>query len=321
MINENYKVSILTPVYNVSNYIERCARSLFEQTYDNLEFIFVNDCTPDNSMEILARVIKDYPQRKEQVKIIHNDKNEGLATVRNILTKLADGTFIMHVDSDDWIEKDTTEKLVNKQIQTGADIVSCNGFLEESSHQSLIQLPQKSNPHEMIMEFLKSPNNHQIWGRLIRTSLYNQIEGAKEGLDNGEDTLVTPQLFYYAQKLANVDEPLYHYFQGNKASLTHKEIRNKVNTKARIQVIQNSILVRDFFKGKDKELEEQANRHIAYQIWDSSKHCARRDKQAFKQMWAYRKYVDGNPFLSFAGKWGKLGVFWRSHYYCVSFIR
>ena len=320
MINENYKVSILTPVYNVSNYIERCARSLFEQTYDNLEFIFVDDCTPDNSIEILSRVIKDYPQRKEQIKIMHNPHNMGAAAVRNLLSKLATGKFTLSVDADDWIEKDTVEKLVNKQIQTDADIVSANAIKEGSPTKQKMIIPQTQDPHKMIMALLK-PSNQQIWGRLIRTSIIKNINGAKNNLDNGEDMLIMAKLLYYSKKTANVNEYLYHYVINNHNSLTHIGWKNKVSSKARIQVIQNSILVRDFFKGKDKELEEQANRHIAYQIWDSSKHCARRDKQAFKQMWAYRKYVDGNPFLSFAGKWGKLGVFWRSHYYCVSFIR
>ncbi len=59
----NYKVSALIPIYNVEAYIERCARSLFEQTYPNLEYVFVNDCTPDRSMDILKRAMEDYPER------------------------------------------------------------------------------------------------------------------------------------------------------------------------------------------------------------------------------------------------------------------
>ena len=69
------KVSILVPVYGVEKYIERCARSLFEQTYDNIEYIFVDDCTKDRSIEILQKVLEDYPNRKNQVKILHHEKN------------------------------------------------------------------------------------------------------------------------------------------------------------------------------------------------------------------------------------------------------
>ena len=68
------KVSVVIPVYGVEKYIERCARSLFEQTYDNIEYIFVDDCTKDRSIEILQKVLEDYPNRKNQVKIKCRDK-------------------------------------------------------------------------------------------------------------------------------------------------------------------------------------------------------------------------------------------------------
>ena len=75
-------VSILVPVYGVEQYIERCARSMFEQTYPNLEYVFVNDCTPDLSMEVLHKVMMDYPQRKDAVHAINHDRNRGLAAAR-----------------------------------------------------------------------------------------------------------------------------------------------------------------------------------------------------------------------------------------------
>ena len=64
------KVSVVIPIYMVEKYIERCARSLFEQTLDDIEYLFINDCTPDSSMNILARVIEDYPKRKFQTRIL-----------------------------------------------------------------------------------------------------------------------------------------------------------------------------------------------------------------------------------------------------------
>ena len=76
------KVSVSVPIYNVEKYIEKCVRSLFEQTLDDIEYIFVNDCTPDKSMDILRRVLVEYPQRQEQVKVIDHKVNKGSATVR-----------------------------------------------------------------------------------------------------------------------------------------------------------------------------------------------------------------------------------------------
>ena len=97
------KVSILVPIYGVEHYIEQCARSLFEQSYSDIEYIFVNDCTPDSSMDILKQVLSIYPNRKSQVRIIEHEHNQGLGAARLTATKAATGEAVMHVDSDDYI--------------------------------------------------------------------------------------------------------------------------------------------------------------------------------------------------------------------------
>ena len=70
-IQEQPSVTILVPIYNVEKWIEKCARSAFEQTYENLEYVFVDDCSPDKSVEILQRVVADYPHRAAKVRILH----------------------------------------------------------------------------------------------------------------------------------------------------------------------------------------------------------------------------------------------------------
>lgn len=103
------KVSVVVPVYNVCLYIERCARSLFEQTIDSIEYIFVNDCTQDESIDILKRVIEDYPNRKDQIQIIENRKNRGLWYSRKVGMKLATGDYVIVCDSDDWLDLNAYE--------------------------------------------------------------------------------------------------------------------------------------------------------------------------------------------------------------------
>lgn len=96
-------VSILVPIYGTEKYIERCTRSLFEQSYSNIEFVFVNDYTPDRSVEILKSILEKYPQQKSNTKIISHDKNRGVAAARNTLLDNATGDYVMWVDSDDYI--------------------------------------------------------------------------------------------------------------------------------------------------------------------------------------------------------------------------
>ena len=107
------KISVIVPIYNVRLYIERCVRSLMEQTLENIEFIFVNDCTPDDSMDILHHVLKEYPKRRKQIKIIEHETNRGISAVRNTGLKNATGQYIIYCDSDDWVEKNMYPKIRN----------------------------------------------------------------------------------------------------------------------------------------------------------------------------------------------------------------
>lgn len=116
-MNKNPLVSVIVPIYGVEPYIEKCARSLFEQSLENMEFIFVNDCTPDKSVEILRQVIEDYPRRYLQIQIIEHEENRGLAMARNSGLLIAKGEYIIHCDSDDWVELDMYEEMYEKALE------------------------------------------------------------------------------------------------------------------------------------------------------------------------------------------------------------
>lgn len=145
-----YLVSILVPVYGVEKYIERCARSLFEQTYESLEYIFVDDCSPDDSIAILKRVMEDYPERKDQVRIIQHDHNRGLAAARNTALDAATSPFISHVDSDDYLSLDAIQLLVNKQVETDADIVLGNFRIITNRGVQKLHVIDYNDKHSML---------------------------------------------------------------------------------------------------------------------------------------------------------------------------
>lgn len=117
------KVSVVIPVYGVEKYIERCARSLFEQTLDDIEYIFVNDCTKDRSIDILNEVINDYPARKQQIRIVHHEKNKGLPFARQSGWQVATGEYVANCDSDDWVDLNLYEMMYKEAIEKNADIV------------------------------------------------------------------------------------------------------------------------------------------------------------------------------------------------------
>lgn len=114
------KVSIIIPIYNVSDYIERCLTSVMVQTYKDIECILVDDCTPDDSIEKCQRMISEYQGNIEFI-ILHHKRNRGLSAARNTGTDAASGEFIYYLDSDDEITSDCIS-LMAKEIEGHPDV-------------------------------------------------------------------------------------------------------------------------------------------------------------------------------------------------------
>ena len=247
-----YYVSVLIPVYGVEQYIERCARSLFEQTYPDLEYVFVNDCTHDRSVEILRKVIEDYPERKGAVRIINHEKNKGLAATRNTCLENASGEFVCCVDSDDWLELDAIENLVKKQLETDADIVSGNMQVHNPSSLEDYFEPHYENKEQMVLNQLPSTMDHNAIRRIIRRALFedHQIR-CIEGADMGEDRFQMVQVCYFAQKVSNIDQLVYHYEKRNAQSITN-QIRNNLLLRNLGQELENWLGILTFFEDKEE---------------------------------------------------------------------
>ena len=231
--------------------------------YRFLQFVFVNDASPDNSISILKRVVAEYPSSiVDHIKIISHDTNKGLAAARNTAIEQATGLFLVHVDSDDWIEPDAITQLVKKQIETGADIVSCNSTAHYSDHSELMVEQDYSCPAEMSHHTAELTMDHVLWRRLIRTSLYkdNNVR-AVEGVNIGEDHHTLPILAYYAKSVAKVDKALWHYNCENCSSYMHGE-QNNFNRYRYWSDLRSIEILADFFKGKDEELYKELQGRI-----------------------------------------------------------
>lgn len=210
-MKKNILVSVIVPVYGVEKYIERCARSLFEQTMtEGIEFIFVDDATPDKSIEILRQIIELYPDRKDQIKIISHNQNHGLAMARTTGVQHADGEYIFHCDSDDWVESDTLLNLFHfVTIDPEIDIVSGRTRSVYPNRQTILPWSQTEDPHLVAQKMLARSVPHNIWNRLIRKKLYEGLDIPK--IDNGEDYVTTPRLYQRAKKIKNCAEVTYNY--------------------------------------------------------------------------------------------------------------
>lgn len=111
-------ISIIVPVYNSEKYIDRCLDSILNQTYKDLEIVLVNDGSNDQSLKIL----ENYALRDTRIKVV-NQENKGVAAARNTGLDNATGDYILYVDSDDWIENNMVERMV--ELSANADIVFC----------------------------------------------------------------------------------------------------------------------------------------------------------------------------------------------------
>lgn len=275
-------VSIITPIYNVEPYIERCLRSIFEQTYDNLEYIFVDDATPDRSIDVIKRVLADYPRRKKQVHIIHHNWNKGIAAARNAAVKTCTGEFVFHVDPDDWIEIDAVEILVKKQKETNADIISGQAI----DHKLGRQTPHKDGGEhldrtDLLTNVLKGNVSTSLWRRLIRKSLYTNYNiTANESGSSGEDYQVLPRLIYYANSVSGIDTVIYHYNTDNNKSITNN-FWTDVNFQ--LQNYESVSVITKFFSDKEPYLREIVNgQNIKRLYYFLMKNASERNRQGYK---------------------------------------
>lgn len=205
-------VSIIIPIYNVQQYIERCAKSLFNQSYPNCEFIFINDCTPDNSIEILIQTIQNFPTIKDKIQIINKNQNEGLPQARKTGLDIAQGEYIIHVDSDDWVEKDYVELLVQTAINNNADLVWA-GYMKDFPNDMQYQpnKPSNLNNRTIIYEILNSQIHSGVWCKLFKKELYLKNNIIFTNRNYIEDMVQTIQCVKYAKQIAYLPNCKYHY--------------------------------------------------------------------------------------------------------------
>ncbi len=283
------------PIYQVEKTIDRCVRSLFEQTYQDITYIFVDDGSKDKSVEILTNLIQQYPKREPSVIIIRHEKNRGLSAARNTAVNHCTTPFLMHVDSDDYLETDAVEKLIRCQQATGADIVTGQAMQHQMGQCSLMTRPQFENHRSFVEDMTQPSIHHTIWGRLIRTSLYKTHDiTAKEGTDIGEDLQVMTQLAYFSTKAESIWDIIYHYDCRNPLSYMSQryDIYRLNQDTASMEV------VRDFFKDKDEHFLRMAEKHLS--------------KYFSRQMSACVSRKDRKEYLAVQKKWYALHPSCRS---------
>ena len=190
-MNNNPEISILIPVYNVEKYVKECLISVFSNTIvDKAEIIIVNDCSFDNSMNVITKLIDDYSFLKNQIRIFHNKENKGVSYTRQRLLDEANGKYIVFIDSDDTVEPTFLEKLYNKAIEKNADFVQCNfKRFKKDGDIYIKEVIQEKDPYKCILLKLDGINPAYLVVRLIKKEFL-----VKNNLSFSEN--INPKTYY-----------------------------------------------------------------------------------------------------------------------------
>lgn len=250
------KVSVIVPVYNVQDYIEKCINSLVNQTLQDIEIIIVNDGSKDSSVKIINQFIKQYPK-----KIIYLEKeNGGLSDARNYAMSYAKGKYIAFLDADDYVEFDTYEKMYEIAKNENSDMVECD-FYWEYPNKVKKDIGQAYNGKKEMIQKVRVV----AWNKLIKREILTKTNIKFPKGYRYEDVEFTYKLVPYLNKVSFLKEPCIHYVQ------RENSISNSQNEKTRqiFDVLDNVI---DFYKKNqiyDKYKEELEYVYTRYLLCSS----------------------------------------------------
>lgn len=222
----NYKVSIIVPVYNCAEYVERCIESLINQTYKNIEILLINDGSTDNSLDIINKYKNNSTVR------IFNQTNSGANKARKNGIDNCTGDYVMFVDSDDWIETDSIEKFIKYIRKYKCDIVRFNGILEPSkkikngynfTNSNIIELDNL----EKYNLFITTSVLNSLCFCIYKKDLLNNIDAFDSNFSNAEDLWANLNIYTKTEKILLINETFYHYWV-NENSTTHVKSFDRV---------------------------------------------------------------------------------------------
>ena len=216
------------PIYKVEKYLEKALNSIFTQTYQNIDYVFVNDCSPDKSLQVLKDTIGKHGIEEGRYTIINHEQNEGIAVSRADCVANAKGDYVLFVDSDDWIDPNMVQTLLdatdNGEIDlVGSDIASDYLDGKVTYHHEKYAETCREN----LIKCLNYDINTVLWKLLIRRSLFDNFTITPH-VDIVEDYIISVKLYYYAKSFRAVPKAMYHYVQYNQARVSF-QLRRSIN--------------------------------------------------------------------------------------------
>lgn len=217
-------ISIIIPVYNAEQTIERTLSSIVNQDYKSIELIIVNDCSTDNSQQIVNKFIDSVSTK---IKCIEQPRNMGVASARNKGLENAAGDYVYYVDADDTVENNTLKSMAAEALKTDADIIGCEWNITLKENKRWIKQPSVSTPLEAFKEMCYGKLRWNLWLFMVKKEVYlkENIQFIDD-LNIGEDLMVLGKIFLSSKSISIIHTPLYNYNSVNSQSIS-KEKKDK----------------------------------------------------------------------------------------------
>ena len=236
-------ISVVIPVYNTSSYLSRCIDSIFEQDLKDVELIFIDDCSTDDSFHVLNQCLKG--RECDNLTIIQNPQNLGSGETRNKGIELSKGEYVIFIDSDDYVTSDYFEVLRNA-AKNRPDIVVFDMTEIWSDKTVLKHVDLPNTPIDSVEHLLLNKMHNSLCNKLFKHSLFFDYDiRISKGLSMFEDKSICFKLFYYAKTQLYINKSLYYYDRSRENSLT--KVFKENNIKASV-IVAN--VIDDFFKGE-----------------------------------------------------------------------
>lgn len=222
-VERKARVSVIIPMYNVEKYLYRSVRSLYSQDLKDIELIFVDDCSRDETLNVLSNLLQEYNREDITVRILCHETNQGVAVARNTAIEVVSGEYIYYVDADDYIEPDTLSTLYHTAEDNKADVVGCDWFLTFEKNERKIYQPEVKDGEEAFKKMAKGAMRWNLWMFLVKTTIYRE-NGLTfiPSMNMGEDMMLMMKAVLLAKRMVMVRRCFYHYVQSNPQSLTKK---------------------------------------------------------------------------------------------------
>ncbi|MFD2743231.1 MULTISPECIES: glycosyltransferase family 2 protein [Sphingobacterium] len=256
MINQPL-VTIITPIFNAEKTLSSCLKSLARLTYKNLQFVFIDDCSSDNGIEIVNEFLSTRENDKLSI-LIQHQKNQGVAAARNSGLDHASGKYVYYVDADDELETDTIRAAVNTAEHSESDIVGFSWYLAFEKNKRPMNQPSFISAEDALQKLMNGTMRWNLWLFLVKRSLYedHQIRFLP-GVNMGEDMMVMIKLFAVAKNVSFLDQHYYLYRQSNSESLTKTYSESHMS-----QVAENLHVATDFLATKSWHFDLE--KHTAF---------------------------------------------------------